>query len=168
MKIEFDEAKDRGNIANHGISLRQSGRTGSARRQAGQSLDYGEERFRAWGTIEGELLCPGVHDFVAIVSGRSALRRARQGRGRTACRDERRFDPDNPEWRAQDFAEARPPHEVLPPEVLAAFRAPGGHQHAPKKEAISIRLDSDVIEKFRSTGRGWQGRINEVLKRAKV
>jgi len=78
------------------------------------------------------------------------------------------IDPDNPEWTAQDFAEARPPHEVLPPEVLAAFPRTRGPQHAPKKEAISIRLDSDVIEKFRSTGRGWQGRINEVLKRAKV
>lgn len=30
-------------------------------------------------------------------------------------------DPDNPEWTEEDFAKARPPHEVLPPHILAAF-----------------------------------------------
>jgi uncharacterized protein (DUF4415 family) len=29
-------------------------------------------------------------------------------------------------------------------------------------------LDRDVIERFRSTGSGWQSRINEVLRKAKV
>ncbi len=78
------------------------------------------------------------------------------------------IDSDNPEWTEQDFTEARPPDEVLPAEVLAVFPRTRGPQQAPKKEAISIRLDSEVIEIFRNTGRGWQSRINEVLKRAKV
>ena len=38
---------------------------------------------------------------------------------------------------------------------------------SPKKQ-ITLRLDQDVIEKFRGTGRGWQSRINEALKRAKI
>ena len=32
------------------------------------------------------------------------------------------------------------------------------------KNAISIRLDSDVIDFFRSTGKGYQTRINAVLR----
>ena len=35
------------------------------------------------------------------------------------------------------------------------------------KVSTTIRLDADVLEKFRATGPGWQRRINEVLKAAK-
>lgn len=31
-----------------------------------------------------------------------------------------------------------------------------------------MRLDRDVVEKFRKTGPGWQGRINEILRQAKI
>lgn len=34
----------------------------------------------------------------------------------------------------------------------------------PSKERISIRLDEDVLEFFRSQGRGYQSRINAVLR----
>ncbi len=34
---------------------------------------------------------------------------------------------------------------------------------APKK-LVSLRLDQDVIERFRATGPGWQSRINETLR----
>ncbi len=32
------------------------------------------------------------------------------------------------------------------------------------KQAISIRLDAEVIEHFKATGKGWQSKINEVLR----
>jgi len=32
------------------------------------------------------------------------------------------------------------------------------------KVPVSIRLDADVIEYFRSTGRGWQTRVNAILR----
>ena len=34
----------------------------------------------------------------------------------------------------------------------------------PRKEPISIRLDADVLDFFRSDGRGYQSRINQVLR----
>ncbi len=34
------------------------------------------------------------------------------------------------------------------------------------KQLISLRLDQDVIAKFRETGEGWQTRINEVLRQS--
>jgi uncharacterized protein (DUF4415 family) len=80
------------------------------------------------------------------------------------------FDEDNPEWTEEDFARARPASE-LPPHMLAAFlrtKSRGGRPPGSNKRAVSIRLDEDVLEKFRATGPGWQSRINEALKRARV
>jgi uncharacterized protein (DUF4415 family) len=34
------------------------------------------------------------------------------------------------------------------------------------KEAISLRLDPDVVAHYRATGPGWQSRINAVLRKA--
>lgn len=77
---------------------------------------------------------------------------------------------ENPEWTEADFAAAKGPEE-LPAELAAAFpktkRAPG-RPRGSAKEAVSIRLDRDVVAKFRATGPGWQSRINEALKRAKA
>jgi uncharacterized protein (DUF4415 family) len=35
-----------------------------------------------------------------------------------------------------------------------------------RKEALSLRLDDDVVAHFRRTGRGWQSRINAALRKA--
>jgi uncharacterized protein (DUF4415 family) len=32
------------------------------------------------------------------------------------------------------------------------------------KEAISIRLDIDLVQKLRASGPGWQSRVNEALR----
>lgn len=34
------------------------------------------------------------------------------------------------------------------------------------KEAVSLRLDPDVLTHYRATGPGWQSRINEDLRKA--
>lgn len=36
------------------------------------------------------------------------------------------------------------------------------------KERITIRLDKEVLERFRTTGPGWQSRVNEALRNVKV
>ncbi len=36
------------------------------------------------------------------------------------------------------------------------------------KVPVSLRLDREVIEKFKATGPGWQTRMNEVLRAAKL
>ncbi len=75
------------------------------------------------------------------------------------------FDDDNPEWTEADFAKARPPEEVLPPELLAQFKATRGPQKAPTKVAVSIRLSSDVVAHFKAKGPGWQSRIDDALRK---
>ncbi len=36
---------------------------------------------------------------------------------------------------------------------------------APKQQ-ITLRLDKDIVDRFRATGPGWQSRINEALRKA--
>ncbi|MEO6015553.1 MAG: BrnA antitoxin family protein [Devosia sp.] len=76
------------------------------------------------------------------------------------------FDDDNPEWTEQDFKDARPAEEVLPPHILKAFPKLRGAQKAPTKIPVSLRLSPDVVEHFKATGDGWQTRIDETLKAA--
>ncbi len=71
---------------------------------------------------------------------------------------------DTPEWTAEDFAVAKRGRDVLPPGFLAKRR--GRPPSSETKEAISIRLDSDVIAAFKAAGDGWQSRMNDALRRA--
>ncbi len=42
----------------------------------------------------------------------------------------------------------------------------GRPKSASPKEAVSLRLDPDVLAHFRATGPGWQSRINAALRKA--
>ena len=75
-------------------------------------------------------------------------------------------DPDNPEWTEEDFKNARPFTEVFPELAESIRRARGRPAVEKPKRQISLRLDPDVIDAFKATGKGWQGRINEVLRKA--
>lgn len=48
----------------------------------------------------------------------------------------------------------------------AIVHRPGkrGPQKAPTKKSIAIRLSPDVVENFKSTGTGWQTRIDDALR----
>jgi uncharacterized protein (DUF4415 family) len=74
------------------------------------------------------------------------------------------------ELTAADMRRFRPSKEVLSPELYAILtkRGPGerGPQVAPVKQQVTLRLDQDVLETFRASGAGWQGRINEALRKA--
>ena len=71
-------------------------------------------------------------------------------------------DPENPEWSAEDIAQAKPFAEVFP-ELAASYRRTRGPQKAPTKKLVSLRLSPEVLEHFRATGPGWQSRINDAL-----
>jgi uncharacterized protein (DUF4415 family) len=48
-------------------------------------------------------------------------------------------------------------------EALKVKRA-RGQQQTPVKQPVSIRLSPEVVEYFKSTGKGWQTRMDEVLR----
>ena len=60
-------------------------------------------------------------------------------------------DPDNPAWT----------EDMLGAPVLKRGRGP---QAAPTKVLTSVRLDADILEFFKSTGAGYQSRINAALR----
>lgn len=86
-------------------------------------------------------------------------------------RDHPIADEDNPEWTRDDFARAKSGPD-MPEWVFETF--PSTHRRdtrlgrAPPrlKRQITLRLDPDVIERFKAGGPGWQTRINEALRKA--
>jgi uncharacterized protein (DUF4415 family) len=78
-------------------------------------------------------------------------------------------EADIPALTDEQLKQAKPFAEVFPELAAKMEKNLGGRPPLEKpKKAINIRLDQDVIEKFRRTGPGWQSRINEALKAAKV
>lgn len=74
------------------------------------------------------------------------------------------MDPDSPELTEADFLRAQPAQEVVP--TLANARRVRGPQKAPTKTLVSMRLDPDLVARLKADGPGWQGRANELLRRA--
>lgn len=50
------------------------------------------------------------------------------------------------------------------PEQLDWSKAVRGKYYRPMKEPISLRIDADVLHWFKAKGRGYQSRINKVLR----
>ena len=72
---------------------------------------------------------------------------------------------DNPELKKADFAKAQPFSEVFP-DLSASIRKGRGPNKSPTKKLVSLRLSQEVITHFKSTGPGWQSRIDQTLRKA--
>jgi uncharacterized protein (DUF4415 family) len=80
-----------------------------------------------------------------------------------------RPDDENPEWTREDFERARPAPdligEIFGPKAAAAVAQRRGRPRKPApKINQTLRLDAEVVEAYRRQGRGWQTRINAVLR----
>ena len=73
-------------------------------------------------------------------------------------------DPDTWEATEKEFSQMRTAAEVLP-EVVENYRKNRGRpfKENPKIQ-LSLRLSPETVNYFRSTGKGWQTKIDEVLK----
>ena len=69
------------------------------------------------------------------------------------------FDEDCPELTDEQLREFRPAN----PDLHANPRL-----FKPKKKQITLKLDADVLEAYRGTGKGYQTRINEALRHAAI
>ena len=74
-------------------------------------------------------------------------------------------DPDTFELDAEWFRRAWPVNEV-DPDLTARSRNASDSPASLRKERITIVLDSDVAQHFRSSGSGWEARLNETLRDA--
>lgn len=73
---------------------------------------------------------------------------------------------DNPEWTEEEMRQARPFAEVFPQLAESIKRGRGRPPAENPKQQVTLRLDADVIERFKSGGPGWQSRINDELRKA--
>jgi uncharacterized protein (DUF4415 family) len=84
-------------------------------------------------------------------------------------------DAENPEWTEADFAKAKPFREVFPKQYAeweASGRAPipvrriGRPPVDEPKVHIGFRLGKDVVDGIRATGKGYNARVEKVLREA--
>ena len=76
-------------------------------------------------------------------------------------------DPDAPEATDAQLAQARPFTEAFPALAEKMRRNVGGRPKSENpKVAVSLRLDPEVVSRFKAEGPGWQTRMNEALRQA--
>ena len=77
-------------------------------------------------------------------------------------------DPDSRELDDKWFAQAKPASEAFSPgtyAALVAMKRPRGRPKADETKVFTaIRLDADLLDAFKSTGKGWQTRMNAALR----
>lgn len=80
-----------------------------------------------------------------------------------AAQDVPEFDAENPPTDAADWEGAVVSRSLpeLREKLATRRRGPG---RAPRKEPTTIRFDPEVLSALRATGRGWQRRVNDVMK----
>jgi uncharacterized protein (DUF4415 family) len=66
----------------------------------------------------------------------------------------------------EDVANMRPFSEVHPDLAESIRRGRGRPPSDNPKRAVKLRLDADVIERFKAGGAGWQTRMNQALRKA--
>jgi uncharacterized protein (DUF4415 family) len=67
------------------------------------------------------------------------------------------------ELTSKDVARAKPAQKVMPELVDLVKRSRGRPKADTTKQSVTIRLSAEVAEYFRTTGKGWQTRVDEVL-----
>jgi uncharacterized protein (DUF4415 family) len=76
---------------------------------------------------------------------------------------------DNPPWTEEELKSARPFREVFP-EIAAkmeqAIAARGRPKLEAPKVAVTLRLDPEVLEKFKASGKDWRAKMAEELRKA--
>lgn len=82
--------------------------------------------------------------------------------------EERWIDPDDaPEWTEDHFRHAQLSiGGKVVRKAVGTWTRPGRPVSENPKKQVTLRLDPDVIERFRATGKGWQSRINAELRKA--
>lgn len=173
MKIDFDPAKDRANVAKHGLSLADFvGFDADPVTVIDDRFDYGEVRYQAFGRVAGQ-----GHCLVFTVRGKNMrLISYRRARDKEMRRYDRKVPPpadfdENPEWTDAEFARARPASEVFGQDVMAALvrgRGRPAKAKGERKQPVNLRLSPDVLAALKATGAGWQTRVDEALRKTFV
>jgi uncharacterized protein (DUF4415 family) len=76
-------------------------------------------------------------------------------------------DPDAPEVTDEQIAQAKPFDDAFPALADTMRKNIGGRPKSDNpKIAVSLRLDQEIVARFKASGPGWQTRMNEALRDA--
>ena len=75
-------------------------------------------------------------------------------------------DPDDYEATDEELAQARPFAEVFPDLAESIRRGRGRPPKADAKQAVTLRLDPETVERCKAQGPAWRARMGEALRRA--
>jgi uncharacterized DUF497 family protein len=166
--FEWDDGKSRGNLGKHGIDFEDASEVFYGPIILRQSNRNNEERWIAIGSLEDRLITVVFTrraDVIRIISARRAGKMKKEnivtrkwGDRRKGKTDWTRFDALTDEDIAKAVANDpdAAPIDIDWSDAVLVIPA--------RKKAISIRIDEDVLDYFKSEGEGYQRRINAVLR----
>ena len=169
MVFDWDEKKNRTNRAKHKVSFEAATLVFEDPHAVGvpDRAEEGEERWQTVGMAAGVVLlfvahtyrAEGGEEYIRIISAR----KRRRGKGRSMKKVSRRVAKEL-------VALARMPDDKIDltdaPEVREWRGAVVGKFYRPIKRPVTIRVDADVLAWLKRQGRGYQTRINKLLREA--
>jgi uncharacterized protein (DUF4415 family) len=76
-------------------------------------------------------------------------------------------DPDAPEATDAQLSQAKPFGDAFPALAENMRKNVGGRPKSENpKVAVSLRLDQEIVARFKAAGPGWQTRMNKALREA--
>lgn len=188
FQFEWDAEKNLRNQRKHGVSFEEAAQIFRDPLYSSwkERVEGGEERWQAYGKVEGLSLLMVAHtireelqeetviEVVRIISARRANPKKGDAMKRTMVRYTlETLPPLTDAQRANLKAlSARPDSEidssdipVLTDAEWAKTKRVRGHLYRPVKRIVTARLDGDVLEWLKSHGRGYQSRMNAILRR---
>lgn len=77
---------------------------------------------------------------------------------------------DNPPLTEEEIKSLRPAKDVLPPAFFTELEKARTTRGRPRidnpKEAVTLRLDPDVVATFKANGKNWRANMNDALRKA--
>jgi uncharacterized protein (DUF4415 family) len=73
------------------------------------------------------------------------------------------FDDDAPELTDEEIKELRPAREWFAEQGIPMPGPRGRPRSEAPKIPVTMRMDADVVDAYKATGRGWQTRMQKVL-----
>jgi uncharacterized protein (DUF4415 family) len=84
-----------------------------------------------------------------------------------AAKQKRVVDPQNPPLTIAQLSRMRKARDAVP-HIVAAYHRMRGRPPAGDlpKISVSLRVDREVVDAFKATGKGWQTRMHDALAKA--
>lgn len=173
MKIEFDPDKDTANCAKHGVSLALASELDwdTALVWVDDRFDYDEMRMIALAPKTETLFYVAFVDcgeVCRIISLRRASAKRPSTMSKALKRPAIRLPSLKEDKKIRAAAKSDPDAQPLTASQLKAMapgRAVRGRPKSEnKKELVSVRYSPEVISYFKSTGAGWQAKMDSILR----